>query len=60
MCAQLSDIHIARKANKKPIGEIADKLNIPDECKYPLGHYICKVDLDYIEKLPKKNRILNF
>ena len=55
MCAQLSDIHIARKANKKPIGEIADKLNIPDEYKYPLGHYICKVDLDYIEKLPKKD-----
>ena len=47
MCAQQSDIHIARKADKKPIGEIADKLNIPNKYQYPYGHYTCKIDLKW-------------
>ena len=54
MCAQQSDIHIARKAKKKPIGEIADNLNIPDKYQYPFGHHICKIDLKHIEDLPEK------
>ena len=29
MCAQKSDIHIARNATKKPIDDIANELNIP-------------------------------
>ena len=55
MCAHQSDIHIARKANKKPICEIAKKLNIPNEFTYPYGHHICKIDLNYIERLPTNN-----
>ena len=55
MCAQQSDIHIARKASKKPIEEIAEKLNIPNKYQYPYGHYTCKIDLNYIENLPQKD-----
>ena len=54
MCAQQSDIHIARKANKKPIDEIAHGLNIPKEFQYPIGHHVCKIDQKYIENLPEK------
>ena len=54
MCAQQSDIHIARKANKKPIGEIADDLKIPKQYQYSIGHHICKIDQKYIENLPEK------
>ena len=55
MCAQQSDIAIARKASKEHINNIAEKLNIPEDSRYPFGHHICKIDLKYIEKLPKKN-----
>ena len=54
MCAQQSDIHIARKAKKKPISEIADRLNIPKQYQYSIGHHICKIDQKYIENLPEK------
>ena len=54
MCAQQSDIHIARKAKKKPISEIADNLNIPKQYQYSIGHHICKIDQKYIENLPEK------
>ena len=54
MCAQQSDIHIARKAKKKPISEIADGLNIPKQYQYSIGHHICKIDQKYIENLPEK------
>ena len=55
MCAQQSDIAIARKASKEHINNIAKKLNIPDDYRYPFGHHICKIDLEYIEKLPDRN-----
>ena len=41
-----SDIQIAQAATMRPIGEIADKLGIPDEALSPYGRYKAKVDLD--------------
>ena len=59
MIAQESDIHIARKAQKKHINEIANLLQIPLEKQYPYGQHIAKIDLDYIEKLPtKKSKLI--
>ena len=55
MSAQESDIHIARKAKKKPINEIAGSLKIPQQQQHLYGHHIAKIDLEYIEKLPEKN-----
>ena len=54
MCAQQSDIHIARNASKKAVDDIADELNIPKNYRHSYGHHICKIDLNYIEKLPEK------
>ena len=50
-----SDIEIARAAKKKNIKDIADLLNIPEEHQHPYGHHFCKINLDYIERLPSKN-----
>ncbi|MEM7194876.1 MAG: formate--tetrahydrofolate ligase [Pseudomonadota bacterium] len=47
----MSDIEIARKAPIKPIGEIADKLGIPNDALMPFGHTKAKVSLDYIDSL---------
>ena len=55
MPEQESDIHIARKAKKKHINEVASLLNIPNDKQYPYGQHICKIDLDYIEKINKKD-----
>ena len=55
MSSQESDIHIARKAIKKPINEIAGSLKIPQQNQHPYGQHIAKIDLEYIEKLPEKN-----
>ncbi|HEY1794677.1 MAG TPA: formate--tetrahydrofolate ligase [Stellaceae bacterium] len=46
-----SDIEIAQAASMKPIGEIADKLGIPDEALSPYGRYKAKVALDYVNSL---------
>jgi len=50
----MSDIEIARKATIKPIGEIADRLDIPNEALAPFGHTKAKVNLDYIDTLKDK------
>ena len=55
MSKQGSDINIARKAHKKHIHEIAENLEIPKKFQYSYGHYVSKIDLDYIESLPDKN-----
>ena len=47
----MSDIEIARKAPIKPIGEIADRLGIPNDALMPFGHTKAKVSLDYIDSL---------
>ncbi len=46
-----SDIEIARQAEARPIGDIAKKLDIPDDCISPYGRTKAKIDLDYIEQL---------
>ena len=51
----MSDIEIARKANKKNIQEIANKLNLKKEDLHPFGHHTAKINLDTIKKIPKKN-----
>ena len=51
----MSDIEIARKATIKPIGEIADRLGIPNDALAPFGHTKAKVSLDYIDSLKDKS-----
>ena len=51
----LSDIEIARNANKKPIKEIAKILNLDEDSLHPIGHFTAKISSKTIEKLPKKN-----
>ena len=50
----MSDIEIARKANKKNIKEIAIKLNLEENDLRPYGHHIAKIDNNSIQRLPKK------
>ena len=47
----MSDIEIAQNAPIKPIGEIADKLGIPNNALMPFGHTKAKVSLDHINSL---------
>ncbi len=55
----MSDIEIARKANKKNIKEIATKLNLEEKDLNPYGHYIAKIDINSINKLPdKKSKLI--
>ena len=51
-----SDIEIARAAKMKPIKEILDKLNVPDdpEAFSPMGRHIAKINLEYLDKLKDK------
>ncbi len=44
-----SDIEIARKADIKPIIEIGEKLDIPNESLSPFGHYKAKVSSDWLD-----------
>ena len=46
-----SDIEIARSAKMKPIREVLDKVNVPDnpEAFSPMGRHIAKLNLEYIE-----------
>ncbi len=46
-----SDIDIAQQAEIKPIGEIADKLGIPDSAIQPYGRTKAKIELDYLDTL---------
>ena len=50
----MSDIEIARKANKQDIKDIALKLDLKEKDLRPYGHHIAKIDMDAINKLPKK------
>ena len=58
-----TDIEIAREAKMKPIQEILDSINVPDKAEVysPIGRYIAKIKLEYLEKLKdKKKRKANF
>lgn len=46
-----SDIEIARAAKMKPIQEIGDLLNIPDESLLPYGRTKAKISAEFIEGL---------
>ena len=52
-----SDIEIARTAKMQPIKSVLEKLNISDEdgTFSPMGRYIAKLSLEYINKLKEKN-----
>ena len=56
MSAVKSDIEIARAAKMKPIKEILDDINVPDEADVysPISRYIAKIKLEYLEKLKNK------
>ena len=47
----MSDIEIARAANKKPIQEIGDKIGIPSEHLLPYGHDKAKVSQAFINSV---------
>ena len=51
-----SDIQIAREAKMKPIQEILDSINVPDNTKAysPISRYIAKIKLEHLEKLKDK------
>jgi len=46
-----TDIEIAREAQKKPIKDIGDRLNIPYEHLLPYGHDKAKVSQDFINSV---------
>ncbi len=50
-----SDIQIAREATLKPITEIANRLNIPEDALLQYGKDKGKITLDYIDSLPKRD-----
>jgi len=56
MTAIKSDIEIARAAKMKPIQEILDAINVPDEASVysPMGRYIAKIKPEYLETLKNK------
>ncbi|MEP1931001.1 MAG: formate--tetrahydrofolate ligase [Roseibium sp.] len=49
-----SDIEIARAAKMKPIQEIGDRLNIPEEALLPYGRTKAKVSGDFLKTLGSK------
>ncbi|MEZ7879203.1 MAG: formate--tetrahydrofolate ligase [Rhodospirillales bacterium] len=50
----LSDIEIAREAKMKPIGEIANKLDIPQDALIQYGPDKAKLTFDFIKKQNRK------
>ena len=52
-----SDIEIARLAKLKPIQEILGNINMEDKAEYysPIGRYMAKVKLEYLDRLKKKD-----
>jgi len=51
----LSDIDIARSANKKPIGEVAAKLGLGLQDILPYGHDKAKISSQALAQLPSKS-----
>lgn len=49
-----SDIEIAREANPIPIGDIAAKLDVPDDAIVPYGKTKAKLTADYINSLQSR------
>ena len=55
----LSDIEIARKAKLKPIKNILNKLNVPDNPMTfsPMGVTYRKINFEYLKKLKIKKKV---
>jgi formate--tetrahydrofolate ligase len=51
MSAMKSDLEIAREAKMRPIGEIAARLNIPEDALEPYGRHKAKIGLDFVASL---------
>ena len=51
----MSDIDIARNTIVKPISEIANSLNIPENALVPFGHDKAKIGLEWLEQQPKRD-----
>ena len=51
-----SDIQIAREAKMKPINEVLENINVPDDATSfsPMGRHIAKINFEYLEKLEDK------
>ena len=51
-----TDIQIAREAKMKPINEVLEKINVPDNASSfsPMGRHIAKINFEYLEKLEEK------
>ena len=54
----MSDIEIARKANKKNINEIASKLKLDENDLHPYGHHTAKIDFNKITEKKKKSKLI--
>ena len=54
----MSDIEIARKANKKNIKEIASKLNLDENDLQPFGHHTAKIDFKKIKEKKEKSKLI--
>ncbi len=52
-----TDIEIARASNMKPIGDVLNNFNIPDDpfSFSPMGRHIAKLNFEYIDKLKDKD-----
>ena len=57
MSKMKTDIEIARASNMKPIGDVLNNFNIPDDpfSFSPMGRHIAKLNFEYIDKLKEKN-----
>ena len=51
----MSDIEIARNATVKPISEIGQKLDIPNNAMIPFGHDKAKISLDWLGQQPLRD-----
>ena len=54
----MSDIEIARKANKKNIKEIALKLKLDENDLHPYGHHTAKIDFNKITEKKEKSKLI--
>jgi formate--tetrahydrofolate ligase len=50
-----SDIEIARAARLRPIGELAEKLGVPDQALSQYGRHIAKISFDYLGEIEDRS-----
>lgn len=51
----MTDQEIAHSVMMEPIAKIAEKLEIPESEVIPYGHYMAKINLNYLQELQKQN-----